>query len=223
MRIGGQRVGFTMLDLMIVIVILGILAAVTIPIVTGHLTLAQNSSAKATQSSVRKALDMYFQRHATWPPTIEASLFVPPEPVTMPRGYQLEYDPASRASLICWTVAAGGSRYGAGGGDRRVRAFGARSARSRRSRQRQRRTLEERAERRRARRPRFPRRGYVPPPDLSNGPPLRVSSPALSVEPVDSSLSALGSVVRPRRGCRPSSCGGTRSRGVWPRGRRRGT
>lgn len=87
--------GFTLIDVMIVVVILAILASVVLPVVSGHLTRAQDASAATTEAMVRKALDLYFQRYATWPETIEADLFRPPEPVTMPRGYQLHYWPDS--------------------------------------------------------------------------------------------------------------------------------
>ncbi len=87
--------GFTMIDLMIVVVVLGIIATITVPILAGHLDQAQDSAAKAQYSMTRKALDMYFQQHTTWPGDIVPELFNPPEPVTMPRGWQLAYQPTS--------------------------------------------------------------------------------------------------------------------------------
>lgn len=92
---GGVRGGFTLLDLMIVVVVLGILAAVTLPILGGHIERADDSAADTTHDMVRKALDLHFQKHGTWPGTIEPALFVNGEAVTMPEGYQLFYDPAS--------------------------------------------------------------------------------------------------------------------------------
>ncbi len=89
------RRAFTLIDVMIVVVILGILASAVVPIVTGHLERAQSTSAIATEAMVRKALDLYFQRHETWPAEITPDLFRPPEPVSLPRGYQLQYVPAS--------------------------------------------------------------------------------------------------------------------------------
>jgi len=86
----GER-GFTLLDVMIVVVCLGILASVTIPLLTGHLSTAQASAAKAQLASVRHGLDMYFQQHRRWPETIEPEMFQPPAPVVMPRGWQLTY------------------------------------------------------------------------------------------------------------------------------------
>jgi len=93
-RARGTR-GFTLLDTMIVVVILGILAAVTVPLVSKNLEEAQDSAAKATYSMVRKGLDLYFQKHTKWPSEVVPSMFTPPEEVAMPRGYQLEYTPAS--------------------------------------------------------------------------------------------------------------------------------
>lgn len=89
------RRAFTLVDLMIVVVIIGILASVVIPILNGHLKRAQTTSASATQAMVRKALDLYYQRHEDWPAQITPDMFQPPEPVTMPRGYQLQYNPDS--------------------------------------------------------------------------------------------------------------------------------
>jgi type II secretory pathway pseudopilin PulG len=88
-RTGGH--GFTLLDVMIVVVCLGILASVTIPLLTGHLSTAQASTAKAQLASVRHGLDLYFQRYHTWPATIEPEMFQPPAMVEMPRGWQLSY------------------------------------------------------------------------------------------------------------------------------------
>ncbi len=87
-----RRRGFTLLDVMIVVVCLSILASVVIPIVTGHLKTAQDSAAKAQYKSVRGALDMYFQSHHRWPEAVGPELFQPPAPVVMPRGWQLSYD-----------------------------------------------------------------------------------------------------------------------------------
>ena len=86
------RRGFTLLDVMIVVVCLGILASVVVPIVTGHLATAQDAAAKTQFTAVRKGLDMYFQQHHTWPDTIEPELFKPAAAVIMPRGWQLSYD-----------------------------------------------------------------------------------------------------------------------------------
>ncbi len=95
MRSRTGRDGFTMIDVMIVVVVLGILATITVPILAGHLEKAQDSAAHATLSMTRKALDMYFQKHRTWPAGITADMFQPAEDVTMPRGWQLEYQPTS--------------------------------------------------------------------------------------------------------------------------------
>ena len=89
------RRGFTFLDLMIVVTILGILAAIVHPLVRRHLDTAEETAAQTTYRNVRKALDLYFQSHQDWPDTVEPTLFKPPEPVTMPLGSQLVYDPDS--------------------------------------------------------------------------------------------------------------------------------
>lgn len=90
--VSATRRGFTLLDVMIVVVCLGILASVAVPIVTGHLATAQDSAAKTQFNSVRKGLDLYFQQHHTWPDTLEPELFKPAAEVIMPRGWQLSYN-----------------------------------------------------------------------------------------------------------------------------------
>lgn len=89
------RTGFTLIDVMIVVVLIGILAAIVIPIVSGHLDRAKETAATATQAMVRRALDLYFQQHNTWPAQITPDMFHPAEDVTMPQGYQLVYNPST--------------------------------------------------------------------------------------------------------------------------------
>lgn len=100
------RRGFTLLDVMIVVVCLAILASVVVPILTGHLATAQQSAAKTQYQSVRKGLDMYFQQHRTWPDVIEPELFDPAAEVMMPRGWQLSYN-ASTGELELVKVSEG--------------------------------------------------------------------------------------------------------------------
>jgi type IV pilus assembly protein PilA len=55
-----NRKGFTLIELMVVIFIVGILAAVAIPIMRGRIDAAKWSEGKASAGSVRTALRAYF-------------------------------------------------------------------------------------------------------------------------------------------------------------------
>lgn len=86
---------FTLLDVMITVTILGILAAIVIPVMNDHIDRSNETAAESTAVMVRKALDMYFQGHAKWPPTLDPLEFVGDEEIVVPPGYQLLYTPAS--------------------------------------------------------------------------------------------------------------------------------
>lgn len=90
-----RTTGFTLLDVMITVTIIGILAAVTMPILTDHLELSKRSAAQGSYKQVRTALDFYYQQNQDWPETLSRDLFANRELVTMPRGWQLQYDPAN--------------------------------------------------------------------------------------------------------------------------------
>jgi type IV pilus assembly protein PilA len=55
-----SRKGFTLIELMVVIFIVGILAAVAIPIMRGRIDAAKWSEGKASAGSIRTALRAYF-------------------------------------------------------------------------------------------------------------------------------------------------------------------
>ena len=95
------KLGFTMIDLMITIVILGILAAIAMPHLTGHMNAAKESSAASSYKAVRTALDLYFNQKGAWPDEVSRELFTNHEPVNMPRGWQLQYHPTDgRLDLV---------------------------------------------------------------------------------------------------------------------------
>ena len=58
--------GFTLVELMIVVVIVGILAAVAIPMYRGSTDRARASEAVATLGSIRSAMRVYFAEHDTY-------------------------------------------------------------------------------------------------------------------------------------------------------------
>ncbi|HIE44221.1 MAG TPA: prepilin-type N-terminal cleavage/methylation domain-containing protein [Candidatus Omnitrophica bacterium] len=63
-----QDRGFTLFELMIVIVILGILAPIIVIGLRGARTKARNATARADLESIESAILTYEQRHYTYPP-----------------------------------------------------------------------------------------------------------------------------------------------------------
>lgn len=66
-----NRQGFTLVELMITVVIVGVLAAVAVPIYQANVNRAKASEADAAMGSIRTALRVYFAEYASYP--MEAS------------------------------------------------------------------------------------------------------------------------------------------------------
>ncbi len=60
-----ERKGFTLVELMVVILIVGILAAVAVPILRGRIEQAKWSEAAATAGAIRTALRAYYAENST--------------------------------------------------------------------------------------------------------------------------------------------------------------
>ena len=83
-----KRAGFTLVELMIVIIIVGVLAAAAVPIYTAYVRKARTSEAKATIGSIRSAEEVYFAEHGVFLPflneTVVAGDFaIATEPLTI--------------------------------------------------------------------------------------------------------------------------------------------
>lgn len=59
--------GFTLIELMVVVIILGVLAAVAIPLYTDYIKNARTSEAVARLGSIMTASKAYYQRFSKWP------------------------------------------------------------------------------------------------------------------------------------------------------------
>lgn len=59
--------GFTLIELIIVVAIVGILAAIAIPSFVNYRTRSYNSAAVADLRSMRTALELYYQENAHYP------------------------------------------------------------------------------------------------------------------------------------------------------------
>jgi prepilin-type N-terminal cleavage/methylation domain-containing protein len=60
--------GFTLVELLVVILIIGILASLVVPVLLHVLTVARHGAAETTASSVVQALKSYEMDHAVYPP-----------------------------------------------------------------------------------------------------------------------------------------------------------
>jgi len=61
------RKGFTLIELMVVILIVGILAAASIPLMRGRIDSAKWAEANATAGTIRSAVRVYYAEHGSAP------------------------------------------------------------------------------------------------------------------------------------------------------------
>ena len=66
-----KQKGFTLIELMIVVAIIGILAAVAIPQYNDYTKKAKLSNAASTVEPIKSALSLYYQENGAWPSTAD--------------------------------------------------------------------------------------------------------------------------------------------------------
>lgn len=64
--------GFTLMELLIVLVLIGLLAGLAAPVVTGSIQNARESTLKESLHNMRKAIDDYYADTGSYPDTLEA-------------------------------------------------------------------------------------------------------------------------------------------------------
>jgi len=68
-----RQAGFSLVELMIVLVIVGILAAVGVPIYTSNMNKARQSEADATLGTIRTDLRVYYAENEAYPTQVAAA------------------------------------------------------------------------------------------------------------------------------------------------------
>ena len=64
---GGRVRAFSLVELVIVVTIIGVLASIAVPRISGAATGTNSAALQATLASVRKAIDMYYAEHGSYP------------------------------------------------------------------------------------------------------------------------------------------------------------
>ncbi|AGB41724.1 prepilin-type N-terminal cleavage/methylation domain-containing protein [Halobacteroides halobius DSM 5150] len=65
--------GFTLIELMVVIAVIGILAGIAIPKLSGVLGKARDTQIKAAASTIRSGMEMYYVSHGKYPSTTDVA------------------------------------------------------------------------------------------------------------------------------------------------------
>jgi general secretion pathway protein G len=85
------RRGFTLMEMLLVLMLIALLATLVTPVVTGGLARARESTLRADLYALRKAIDDYYADTGAYPPELDELVTkrylrrIPPDPVTESR------------------------------------------------------------------------------------------------------------------------------------------
>lgn len=102
-----RRIGFTLVELMIVITILGLLAAIVVPFYKHYVESANAATAQADLQAAQRAVAIYHGQNGSWPATLSPDLFRFGEAPILPDGYTLNYDSATGEVTLASTPPGG--------------------------------------------------------------------------------------------------------------------
>jgi len=108
--------GFTMIELLVVLLIIGILAAVAAPMYLRHTERAKASEAVAVMSLMRQAEREYFSKHKTYLAVSSPDLPNDPEAASN-QGLDITVGPSQYFSFDSYSVATGNQSFSGGFGN----------------------------------------------------------------------------------------------------------
>lgn len=92
--------GWTLIELVIVIVILGLIASVTVPAYMDMTKSAEINSCQAAQATIRSAVSIYYAKHkGVLPDNLTASMFMNGEIPTCPSSGTITYTKTSDSTF----------------------------------------------------------------------------------------------------------------------------
>ena len=103
-RAGAREAGFTLVELLLVLAIVGLLAAIAVPSVQGAITRAEEAALRENLSVMRRALDDHFADAGAYPQDLATLVerryirFVPDDPVA-PEGAGWEVVPGEEGGV----------------------------------------------------------------------------------------------------------------------------
>ena len=79
-----QRAGFTLIEMLLVVTIIGILAAMAVLRLGGHSEVARREATRVTIATIDQAIQMYGMSHSGLPNTLDDLTIAPSEDVAAP-------------------------------------------------------------------------------------------------------------------------------------------